>query len=131
MCGKEKNKERGKERGEEEKREEKEKKMGIKSQKKNVRILCVVVSKATISTFVFIEDSFTEQIMWFRSWKSTPSPFLHTSKIFWQSLGYSFWWVDFLILFANLAFWLPWQQIKLRGLDKQYMFGRGPVNNHF
>ena len=40
---------------------------------------------------------------------------------------YSFWRVDFWIFFANSAFWLPWQPIKLRGLDKMYMFGRGPL----
>ena len=40
---------------------------------------------------------------------------------------YSFWGVDFLICFANWAFWFPWQPIRLRGLDKN-MFDRGPLN---
>ena len=44
---------------------------------------------------------------------------------------YSFWGVDFWIGLANLAFWLTWQPIKLRGLDKKYMFGSGPLNKHF
>ena len=44
---------------------------------------------------------------------------------------YSFWGVDFLIFFANWAFWLPWQPIKLRGLVKKHMFGRGPFNKHW
>ena len=44
---------------------------------------------------------------------------------------YSFWGVDFLFFSTNLAFLLPWQPIKLRGLDKKYMFGRGPLNKNF
>ena len=34
--------------------------------------------------------------------------------------SYSFWGVDFWIFCANFAFWLPWQPVKLRGLDKKY-----------
>ena len=34
-------------------------------------------------------------------------------------------------LFANFAFWLPWQPIKLRGLVKTDMFGRGLLKEHF
>ena len=38
---------------------------------------------------------------------------------------------DFFV-FANLAFRLPWQPIKLRVLDKNDMFGRGLLlNEHF
>ena len=32
--------------------------------------------------------------------------------------------------FANLAFRLPWQQIKVRGCDKN-IFGRGLLTEHF
>ena len=33
--------------------------------------------------------------------------------------------------FSNLAFWLPWQAINFRGLDKNDMFGRGLFREHF
>ena len=33
--------------------------------------------------------------------------------------------------FANLAFRLPWQPVKFRGLDKIHMFGRGLLKEHF
>ena len=36
-----------------------------------------------------------------------------------------------LYFFANLAFWLPWQPIKLRGLDKNVTYGRELLNEHF
>ena len=42
---------------------------------------------------------------------------------------YNFWVVS---LQANLAFWLPIRQPnKLRGLDKNYIFGRGPLIKNF
>ena len=47
---------------------------------------------------------------------------MNTSTKFQLCPQYSFWGVDFWIFFANLAFWLPWQPIQLRGLDKKYMF---------
>ena len=34
-------------------------------------------------------------------------------------------------VFANLAFWLPWQPIKFRGFDKNAMFGSGLLKEHF
>ena len=37
-------------------------------------------------------------------------------------------WVNF---FTNLAFLLPWQPIKLRGLDKNDVFGRELLKEHF
>ena len=37
----------------------------------------------------------------------------------------------FWMFFANLAFLLPGQQMKLRGLVKKYTFGRRPLNKHF
>ena len=33
--------------------------------------------------------------------------------------------------FANLAFQLPWQQIKFSGLDKIHMAGRRLLKEHF
>ena len=42
---------------------------------------------------------------------------------------YGFWGDDF--LFGNLAFRLPWQPIKFRDLDKNNMFGRGLLEEHF
>ena len=45
---------------------------------------------------------------------------------------YSFWGVNFYILFSEFfTFWLPWQLIKLRGLDTKYMFGGSPLNKYF
>ena len=45
---------------------------------------------------------------------------------------YIFWGVDFLINVSQIErFWLLWQPIKLRGLDKKYMFVRGPLNKYF
>ena len=37
----------------------------------------------------------------------------------------------FLYLFTNLAFQLPWQPIKFRGLDKNSSFDRGLLKEHF
>ena len=34
-------------------------------------------------------------------------------------------------MFANLAFWLPWQLIKFRSFDKNDMVGRGLLKKHF
>ena len=34
-------------------------------------------------------------------------------------------------LFANLAFWLPWQPIKFSGLELIHIFGRVLLNEHF
>ena len=34
-------------------------------------------------------------------------------------------------IFGNLSSRLPWQQIKFRGLDKNELFGRGPLKEHF
>ena len=42
---------------------------------------------------------------------------------------YSFWGDDFLIFLKHLAFWLPLQQIKLKGLDKKYMSDRKKTTN--
>ena len=36
-----------------------------------------------------------------------------------------------LIFFANLAFRLPWKPMKFWGLDKNCMFGTGPLHKHF
>ena len=33
--------------------------------------------------------------------------------------------------FANLSFQLPWQPIKLNGLDRIHLFGRGLLKEHF
>ena len=33
--------------------------------------------------------------------------------------------------FVNVAFWLPWEPIKLRGYNKKGMFGRRPLKEHF
>ena len=39
---------------------------------------------------------------------------------------------DFLIFFfGNLAFWLPWQPIKISDLDKIHTVGRGLLQKHF
>ena len=35
------------------------------------------------------------------------------------------------IFFENLAFWLPWQPIKISDLDKIHMVGRGLLQKHF
>ena len=43
---------------------------------------------------------------------------------------YGFWGDDFWIFFSNSSFWLPWQPIKFRGLDKIHMFGRGLLKEH-
>ena len=42
-------------------------------------------------------------------------------------------WEDFLFIFflENLAFWLPWQPIKISDLDKIQMVGRGLLQKHF
>ena len=32
--------------------------------------------------------------------------------------------------FTNLAFWLPWQPIEFRGLDKNDMFSRGLLKGY-
>ena len=42
---------------------------------------------------------------------------------------YGFWGEDFIIFFANLAFWLPWQPIKFSSLDKTQMACRGILIN--
>ena len=45
---------------------------------------------------------------------------------------YGFWEEDFLIFFfENLAFWLPWQPIKISDLDKIHMIDRGLLQEHF
>ena len=112
MRGKEEKKGRGKE---EKKRRKGGEKMGTKSQKKKKKIkkkkkkrspcasfiffLCAVVifwinqkinmlfrEKHTISTFIFMQDFFDEQIMWLLRAKIHPHPlFCNTSKILWQS----------------------------------------------
>ena len=37
----------------------------------------------------------------------------------------------FVSIFLNLAFQLLWQPIKISGLDKMYMVGRGLLKEHF
>ena len=37
----------------------------------------------------------------------------------------------FTFYFANLAFWLPWKQIKLTGLDNMHMVGRELLTETF
>ena len=46
---------------------------------------------------------------------------------------YGFWEEDFLFIFysENLAFWLPWQPIKISDLDKIHRVGRGLLQKHF
>ena len=45
---------------------------------------------------------------------------------------YGFWEEDFWIFFfENLAFWLPWQPIKISDLDEIHTVGRGLLQNHF
>ena len=41
---------------------------------------------------------------------------------------YGFWEEDF---FENLAFWLPWQPIKIIDFDKIHKVGRGLLQEHF
>ena len=36
-----------------------------------------------------------------------------------------------LFFFENLAFWLPWQPIKISDFDKIHMVGRGLLQEHF
>ena len=45
---------------------------------------------------------------------------------------YGFWAEDFLIFFfKDLAFWLPWQPIKISDLDKIHMVGRKLLQINF
>ena len=44
---------------------------------------------------------------------------------------YSFWEEDFLFFFKNLAFWLPWQPIKISDLDKIHLAGKGLLQKYF
>ena len=38
---------------------------------------------------------------------------------------------ELIFFFETLAFLLPWQPIKVSGLDIFYMFGRGLLKEHF
>ena len=62
-------------------------------------------------------------------WRTTQQTFINTinnSPKFQLYPPCSFWGFIFSILFANLAF-----HIKLRDLNKRYMFCRGPLNKYF
>ena len=49
-----------------------------------------------------------------------------------QLYPYYGFWDDFWTFFStNLAFWLPWQPIKLSGMDKTDMFDGGLLKEHF
>ena len=87
---------------------------------KSMEIICCHSDGSTRATA--IKTIFVEAIVMNISTKFQ----LHSLHGFW---GEDFW--IFFFFFANLAFWLLWQPIKFRDLDKIHVVGRGPLKEHF